>query len=79
MDAGEWIALAALASALLGLIGRGVWLVAQMNTKMGTMIPQVDETHKAVMEHSITCDSERQVMEQRITGAEDRVARLEQA
>lgn len=79
LSPGEWIALISLALSILGLLGSGVWLASKMNTKLGLIIPKVNETHDALVAHAKECDTDRAQHDKQLSEIDHRVVRLEGA
>lgn len=66
-----WIAGAAFALAVLVLLGRGVWLISRIYTRVNDVIvPKVTETHELVTVHSKNCDPHRQELDFRVSALE---------
>lgn len=67
----EWIAGATFATLVLGLLGRGVWLISRIHTVVNAVIiPKITETHEAVTLHAQNCDPHRQELDFRLTALE---------
>ena len=77
MTPGEWIALVSLGVSILGLLGSGVWLASKMNTKLGLIIPKVNETHNALVKHAQECDADRKTHDSQLVEHGQRIVRLE--
>lgn len=71
----QWIAAAAFSITIIGLLGRGVWLMSRIHTRVNDIIiPKITETHDTVVAHSKNCDPHRQELEFRLTAVEKRPA-----